>query len=91
MLIAAFAFDYDGTIAEDGKVDEATVAALRRLKGAGRKILLVTGRELPDLQRAFPLFGEFDVIVAENGALLYLPSTAEERPLGAPPPIRWPC
>src|ERR1700678_2456981 len=67
MLIAAFAFDYDGTIAEDGKVGEATVAALRRLKGAGRKILLVTGRELPDLQRAFPLFGEFDLIVAENG------------------------
>jgi HAD superfamily hydrolase (TIGR01484 family) len=89
MLIAAFAFDYDGTIAENGKVDEATVAALRRLKGAGRKILLVTGRELPDLQRAFPLFGEFDVIVAENGALLYLPSTAEERPLGAPPPAEF--
>ena len=31
MLIAAFAFDYDGTIAEDGKVGEATVAALLRL------------------------------------------------------------
>jgi hydroxymethylpyrimidine pyrophosphatase-like HAD family hydrolase len=89
MLIAAFAFDYDGTLAEDGKVDEPTVAALRRLKGAGRKILLVTGRELPDLQRAFPLFGEFDVIVAENGALLYLPSTGEERPLGAPPPTEF--
>ena len=28
MLIAAFAFDYDGTIAENGQVDEATVAAL---------------------------------------------------------------
>jgi hypothetical protein len=89
MLIAAFAFDYDGTIAEDGKVGEATVAALRRLKGAGRKILLVTGRELPDLQRAFPLFGEFDLIVAENGALLYLPSTGEERPLAAPPPVEF--
>ena len=24
MLIAAFAFDYDGTLAEDGRVDEAT-------------------------------------------------------------------
>jgi hydroxymethylpyrimidine pyrophosphatase-like HAD family hydrolase len=89
MLIAAFAFDYDGTIAEDGKVDEATVAALQRLKAAGRKILLVTGRELPDLQRAFPQLGVFDVVVAENGALLYLPSTAEERPLGAPPPVEF--
>src|ERR1700683_2586762 len=85
MLIAAFAFDYDGTIAEDGKVAEATVAALRRLKAAGRKILLVTGRELPDLRRVFPQLAVFDVVVAENGALLYLPATAEERPLAAPP------
>jgi HAD superfamily hydrolase (TIGR01484 family) len=89
MLIAAFAFDYDGTIAEDGRVAEATVAALQRLKAAGRKILLVTGRELPDLQRAFPQLGEFDVVVAENGALLYLPSTGEERPLGAAPPVEF--
>jgi hydroxymethylpyrimidine pyrophosphatase-like HAD family hydrolase len=89
MLIAAFAFDYDGTIAEDGKVDEATMAALQRLKAAGRKVLLVTGRELPDLQRVFPQLGVFDVIVAENGALLYLPSTGEERPLAAPPPVEF--
>ena len=60
-----------------------------RLKAAGRKILLVTGRELPDLQHAFPRFGEFDAIVAENGALLYLPSTAEERPLAPPPPAEF--
>src|SRR3984957_6375954 len=73
MLIAAFAFDYDGTIAEDGKVDQATLAALQRLKDAGRKVLLVTGRELPDLQRVFPQLGVFDVVVVENGALLYLP------------------
>jgi hydroxymethylpyrimidine pyrophosphatase-like HAD family hydrolase len=89
MLIAAFAFDYDGTIAEDGKVDEATVAALQRLKAAGRKVLLVTGRELPDLQRVFPQLEVFDVIVVENGALLYLPSTGEERPLGPPPPVEF--
>ena len=89
MLIAAFAFDYDGTLAENGTVDEATMAALRRLKAAGRKILLVTGRELPDLRRVFSQFEELDVIVAENGALLYLPSTGEERPLAAPPPVEF--
>jgi HAD superfamily hydrolase (TIGR01484 family) len=89
MLIAAFAFDYDGTIAENGKVDEATVAALQRLKAAGRKVLLVTGRELPDLQRVFPQLEVFDVIVVENGGLLYLPSTGEERPLGAAPPVEF--
>ena len=86
MLIAAFAFDYDGTLAQDGKVEEATLVALRRVRAGGRKIILVTGRELPDLKAAFPHFGEFDAIVAENGALLFLPSVAEERPLAPAPP-----
>lgn len=86
MLLAAFAFDYDGTLAQDGQVDGATFKALQRLKASGRKILLVTGRELPDLKRVFPELEIFDVVVVENGALMYLPATAEERPLGAPPP-----
>jgi hypothetical protein len=85
MLLAAFAFDYDGTLAQDGAVDEKTVAALRRLEASGRKLLMVTGRELPDLRRAFPAIDLFDVIVAENGGLLFMPATGEERPLSAPP------
>jgi hydroxymethylpyrimidine pyrophosphatase-like HAD family hydrolase len=86
MLLAALAFDYDGTLAEDGKVSEATFQALQRLKASGRKVLLVTGRELPDLKRAFPQHDIFDVIIAENGALMFLPASGEERPLGASPP-----
>lgn len=83
----ALATDYDGTLADDGKVSRDTLAALRRAKKAGRKLLLVTGRELEDLMRTFAEVDVFDVVVAENGALLYTPSPApRERPLATPPP-----
>ena len=51
MYFLALAADYDGTIAHDGIVDDATLAALQRLKETGRRLVLVTGRELPDLKR----------------------------------------
>jgi len=86
VLIAALATDYDGTLAAEGEVAEATLAALQRLKASGRKPLLVTGREFPDLQRVFPQIGLFDAIVAENGALLYRPDLAQMRALAPPPP-----
>ncbi|MBV8307748.1 MAG: HAD hydrolase family protein [Gammaproteobacteria bacterium] len=86
MQLAAFAFDYDGTLAHDGRVADATVEALRRLKAAGLRLLLLTGRELPHLQEVFPRYDLFDAIVAENGGLLSRPALHEERLLGAPPP-----
>ena len=48
------ASDYDGTLAFQGKVDSHTLAALDRLLGSGRKLILVTGRELNDLKSVFP-------------------------------------
>lgn len=86
MMIAAFALDYDGTLATDGRVADATSAALQRLKASGAKLLLVTGRELPDLQQVFPRHELFDVIVAENGALLYWPARREQRLLAPAAP-----
>ncbi|HEY1426592.1 MAG TPA: HAD family hydrolase [Caulobacteraceae bacterium] len=86
MLISALASDYDGTLASEGVVADETLVALRRLKASGRKLLLVTGRELPDLMRVFPQIGLFDLVVAENGALLYRPDGAEETPLAPHPP-----
>src|SRR5687768_15998307 len=65
------ATDYDGTLATDGLVTPATLEALRAVLASGRKLVLVTGRELD---------------VAENGALLYRPSTKERRRLAEPPP-----
>ncbi|WP_081158252.1 HAD family hydrolase [Ensifer aridi] len=87
MYVMALATDYDGTLAEFGEVREETLQALKRLRETGRRLLLVTGRELPDLKRVFPHTDLFDKVVVENGALLYTPETEEERPLApAPPP-----
>ena len=85
MFFVALAVDYDGTIARDGRVDAATVEALRQVKSSGRRLILVTGRDLPDLQRAFPELELFDLVVAENGALLFNPAKKEETPLAEPP------
>lgn len=53
MRYVALATDYDGTLAHDGKVDDATLTALEKLSASGRKLLLVTGRHLPDLKNVF--------------------------------------
>jgi HAD superfamily hydrolase (TIGR01484 family) len=87
MRYLALAADYDGTLAHHSKVGPSTIAALKRLKESGRKLLMVTGRELPDLFSTFEHPELFDRIVAENGALLYNPATKEETVLAeAPPP-----
>jgi hypothetical protein len=69
------ATDYDGTLAHDGVVDDATADSLIAFRLSGRRLLLVTGRELPDLLRVFPRIELFDRVVAENGALLFEPVT----------------
>jgi len=86
MYIICLATDYDGTIARNGVVDESTVQALIDFKRAGRKLVLVTGRELPDLSRCFSRLDLFDRVVAENGALLYTPASKKEQPLAPEPP-----
>jgi hydroxymethylpyrimidine pyrophosphatase-like HAD family hydrolase len=86
MRFHALATDYDGTIAHHGKVDDATLAALERAKKSGRRLVLVTGRELPDLLTVFPRIDLFDRAVMENGATIYDPVTKETRILAEPPP-----
>ena len=88
MKFRALATDYDGTIATHGKVDDATLAALERVKESGRALLLVTGRELESLHHTFSYVDLFDLVVLENGALLYYPETKTERALCDPPPER---
>ena len=82
----ALATDYDGTIATDGSLDADTVAALERFRASGRKVIMVTGRELTKLMQVCPRTDLFDLVVAENGAVLYDPLTREEQVLGEPPP-----
>jgi len=52
---------------------------------SGRRLVLVTGRELPQLLEIFPGIGVFDRVVAENGALVYRPATKEIELLGPGP------
>ncbi|RUU02332.1 HAD-IIB family hydrolase, partial [Mesorhizobium sp. M7A.T.Ca.TU.009.02.1.1] len=85
MYFIALAADYDGTLAHDGIVAKKTLAALERFKKSGRKLVLVTGRELPDLKRVFPELSLFDKVVAENGAMIYTPASEEERVIAPSP------
>jgi hydroxymethylpyrimidine pyrophosphatase-like HAD family hydrolase/GTPase SAR1 family protein len=86
MRYHVLATDYDGTIARDERVAPEVVEALKRLKASGRKLILVTGREIDQLKAIFPEHTLFDRVVAENGALIYRPDTMEERLLGERPP-----
>jgi len=87
MRYRALATDFDGTIAHDGVVDAVTLEALARAKDAGLCLLLVTGRELPDLVDTFAHLQLFDRVVAENGALMYTPETGLVRQLAPAPPV----
>jgi hydroxymethylpyrimidine pyrophosphatase-like HAD family hydrolase len=86
MRYLALASDYDGTLARNGVVEDATIRAVERLIHSGRQLILVTGRELPDLIAVFPQLDLCERVVAENGALVYDPATREKRLLGQRPP-----
>ena len=86
MRYYALATDYDATLATDSRVDEATVQALEELARTGRRLILVTGRTLDDLQRVFPHTDLFDRVVAENGAVVHAPGARDVQVLGEPPP-----
>ncbi len=86
MRYHALVCDYDGTLAAHGQVDDATIAGLERVRASRRKLLLVTGRQLPDLMEVFPRLDLFDRVVVENGAILYRPSDRSERLLAESPP-----
>src|SRR5438270_3764764 len=88
MRFLALATDYDGTLATGGRADGVVLPALERLRASGRKLLLVTGRELPDLHTVFPQTALFDRVIAENGALLYRPASHEQVVLCGPPDPR---
>lgn len=89
MPILALACDYDETLAANGQVEQPTVQALVRLKRSGGKLIVVTGRQLGDLFEVCPEIHLFDSVIAENGAVMYQPSTRRMRPLADKPPERF--
>jgi len=86
MRFVALATDYDGTLAHDGLVPAEGIEALERFRASGRRLILVTGRQLDELIALFPQIDRFDCIVAENGALLHFPESGEREVLAEPPP-----
>jgi len=86
MHFSALATDYDGTLASEGRVAQRTWEAVRRLRASGRKLVLVTGRELDELRNICPHLELFDRVVAENGGVLYYPVTGKHKLLASPPP-----
>jgi hydroxymethylpyrimidine pyrophosphatase-like HAD family hydrolase len=88
MYFLTLVTDYDGTLAHHGLVEPEVCNALKRLRETGRRVVLVTGRDLGDLRRVFPDLAVFDRVVTENGAVLYNPAGGEERGLGSPPDAR---
>jgi hydroxymethylpyrimidine pyrophosphatase-like HAD family hydrolase len=86
MRYLALAADYDGTLASAGTVGPDTIQAIERLVASGRKLILVTGRVLPEILEIFPQISLCERVVAENGAVLYRPATKEITLLAPPPP-----
>src|SRR6476661_3421958 len=80
------ALDYDGTVARKRKIAAATEQALRAARQAGIRLVLATGREVDALLATCPQIGLFDLVVAENGALLYFPAEEEIEYLAEPRP-----
>ena len=60
------ASDYDGTLATHGKLHEETREALERVRASGRKVVMVTGRQVDDLISTCPDLSPFEVVVAAD-------------------------
>lgn len=89
MIYRLLATDYDGTLAHDGHVDSEVRQSLERFLATGRRLVLVTGRELRELLEIFPQIDLFSAVVAENGAVLFEPTTKRTTVLCEPPDLEF--
>jgi len=85
MRYQALATDYDGTLAKHGQVDGPTLAALEQLRATGRKLILVTGRELEELLGISPALPCSSGCRRKRSPPLSAASK-ETKVLGEPPP-----
>lgn len=68
--VRAVALDYDGTLTDGPRPDQASLDALAHAR-ENLALILVTGRVLTELREDFPEVDDhFDMVVAENGAVL---------------------
>ena len=67
----ALAVDYDNTLTVTAQPGADVLSAIREVRSEGQRVVLVTGRIIAELRDDFPdVDREFDLIVAENGAVL---------------------
>ncbi len=72
--IEAIASDYDRTLTDESLViSENAVISLKSARKDGIKVFLVSGRKLPFLESVNKNRDFVDMIVAENGAIIYNP------------------
>ena len=87
--LRVLAVDFDGTIAFGDTLHPDAAEAIRAARAAGVIVILATGRILSDLDALLPRSSPFDVIVAENGAVLRLPGQPTAVLLGRSPDPRF--
>ena len=86
MKYQALATDYDETIAENTRVQPGTLEALQKLREAGTRLLLITGRSVENVVRILPAVELFHLVLGENGSVLYNPDSKITTLLGDLPP-----
>ncbi len=86
LKFGVLAIDYDGTVAEHGRLDGGVRAAIEEVRDRGIAVVLVTGRILEHLRGVAGDLSFADAVVAENGAVLSLQGDllAPPRPGGVP-------
>ncbi len=87
--LRVLAVDFDGTIAFGDTLHPDAAEAIRAARAAGVIVILATGRILSDLDSLLPRNSPFDVIVAENGAVLRFPGQPTAVLLGRSPDPRF--
>lgn len=86
MHISIIAVDFDGTISQGDRLSPEAARVLHRWRENGQFTVLVSGRPFEFLHDLEKREQAFDLIVAENGAVLYNPRTDEMRlPFGKVP------
>jgi hydroxymethylpyrimidine pyrophosphatase-like HAD family hydrolase len=88
MHISVIATDFDGTVSEGDQLAPEAGRMLRRWREQGGIAVLVSGRPFEFLQDLQEREQAFDLIVAENGAVVYNPFSDEMRlPFGQVPDV----
>ncbi len=73
-FVRAVALDLDGTLTSGSDLSEGAMAAIEEARTEGVAAILVTGRIRAEMDAEFPgLADAFDLVVAENGAVLLGP------------------